>query len=100
MKSGSLRYILIVCMALAFFLKVSHVVSYLSYSDHHVELLSINDDAPEKEEKKTESEFAVQEISFNGTLYFPFQTSKKVIIPDHAFQLAYFPEVLTPPPSI
>lgn len=91
---------LIFCMSLAFFLKVSHVVSYLSYTDNNVELLSTNDDATEKEEKKTESELAVQEISFNATLYFPFQTSKKVIIPDHTFQLAYFPEVLTPPPSI
>ncbi|MCX2494598.1 hypothetical protein OQX63_14000 [Pedobacter sp. PF22-3] len=100
MKFNGFKYILIACIALAFFLKVSHVVSYLSYSDHNVELLSTNDDATEKEEKKIESEFAVYEVLFNATLYFPFQSTKKVIIPDHSFQLAYFPEVLTPPPSI
>jgi hypothetical protein len=100
MKFDGLKYILIICIALAFFLKVSHVASYLSHSVNNVELLSTNDDATEKEEKKTESEFAVQEISFNATLYFPFQISKKVIIPDRTFQWAYFPEVLTPPPSI
>lgn len=100
MKSDGLKYILITCITLAFFLKVSHVVSYLSYSVQNVEFSSTNDDATEKEEKKIESEFAVHEVLFNATLYFPFQTTKKVIIPDHAFQLAYFPEVLTPPPSV
>ncbi|SDH57002.1 hypothetical protein SAMN05421827_12940 [Pedobacter terrae] len=100
MKSDGLKYILITCITLAFFVKVSHVVSYLSYSVQNVEFSSTNDDATEKEEKKTESEFVVHEVLFNSTLYFPFQTTKKVIIPDHAFQLAYFPEVLTPPPSV
>ncbi|WP_412467117.1 hypothetical protein [Pedobacter sp. KLB.chiD] len=100
MKFDGFKYILMVCIAIAFFLKVSHVLSYLSYSAHNVELLSTNEDATEKEEKKTESEFAVQEISFNWALYYPIQTSKIVIIPGHAFQLAYFPEVLTPPPSV
>jgi len=100
MKFDGLKYILIACIALAFFLKVSHVFSYLSYSTDNVEVLSTNDDATEKEEKKVETEYAVQQIVFQGTLYFPLQTSKKILIPDHFFQLAYFPEVLTPPPSI
>jgi hypothetical protein len=100
MKFDGLKYILIACIALAFFLKVSHVVLYLSYSTDNVEVLSTNDDATEKEEKKIETEYAVQQIVFHGTLYFPLQTSKKILIPGHFFQLAYFPEVLTPPPSI
>ncbi|MFD2582930.1 hypothetical protein ACFSR6_10560 [Pedobacter vanadiisoli] len=100
MKSDSLKYILIVCVVTAFFLKASHVVSYLSHVINNIELLSTNDDAAEKEEKKVESEYTVQQVVFQGALYFPLQISKKVIIPGHSFQLAYFPEVLTPPPSI
>ncbi|WP_293787485.1 hypothetical protein [uncultured Pedobacter sp.] len=100
MKSDGLKYILIACITLAFLLKVSHVVSYLSYYVQNVELSSTNDDAAEKEEKKTESEFVVHGVLFNASLYFPFQPTKKVIIPDRTFQLAYFPEVLTPPPSV
>ncbi|WP_426327261.1 hypothetical protein [Pedobacter sp. R-06] len=100
MKFNGLKYVLIACIAIAFFLKVSHAVSYLSYSTNNVEVLSTNDDATEKEEKKVETEYTVQQIVFHGALYFPLQTSKKVLIPDHSFQLAYFPEVLTPPPSV
>ena len=100
MKLDGLKYVLIACIAIAFFLKVSHAVSYLSYSTNNIEVLSTNDDATEKEEKKVETEYAVQQIAFHGALYFPLQTSKKVLIPDHSFQLAYFPEVLTPPPSV
>lgn len=76
------------------------MISYLSYSANNVELLSVNDDATEKEEKKVEAEYAVYQSLSHATVYFPLQTSKKVIIPNHSFQLAYFPEVLTPPPSV
>ncbi|TCD19782.1 hypothetical protein EZ456_19940 [Pedobacter psychrodurus] len=100
MNFYAFKYILISCIAITFFLKVSHVVSYLSYSANNVELLSTNDDATEKEEKKVEPEYAIQQTMFHGDINFTFQTSKKVIIPDHSFQLAYFPEVLTPPPSV
>jgi hypothetical protein len=99
MKLDALKYILISCIALTFFLKVSHVVSYLSYSADNVEVLSTNDDAAEKEEKKVETEYAIHEIAFHHELYLPLQTSKKILIPDHFFKLAYFPEVITPPPS-
>ncbi|QDW27743.1 hypothetical protein FFJ24_024050 [Pedobacter sp. KBS0701] len=100
MKLEGLKYILIACIALTFVLKVSRVVSYLSYSTDNVEVLSTSDDATEKEEKKIETEYAIQETMFHGKMYFPLQTSKKVIVPDCSLQLAYFPEVLTPPPSI
>jgi len=100
MKFDGFKYLLIAGIALTFLVKVSHVVTYLCYSTNHVELLSTSDDAAEKEEKKVESEFALNEILFNATLYFPFQTTKKVSIPNHSFKLAYFPEVLTPPPSL
>lgn len=100
MKFYAFKYILIGCIALTFFLKVSHVVSYLSYSVDHVEVLSTNDDATEKEEKKVETEYTIEETPFHGEMHFPLKTSKKVIIPDYSLQLAYFPEVLTPPPSV
>ncbi|GAA4207030.1 hypothetical protein GCM10022289_28810 [Pedobacter jeongneungensis] len=99
MKFYAFKYVIIACIALTFCLKVSHVMSYLSYSTDHIEFSFINDDATEKEEKKVETEYAVYQIAFEEGVYFPLQTSKKVIIPDHSFQLAYFPEVLTPPPS-
>lgn len=91
---------LIACIAVIFFVKVSHVLSYLSYSADNVELLSANDDATEKEEKKAETEYAVYQNIFHSIVYCPVQTSKKIIVPDHSFQEAYFPEVLTPPPSV
>ncbi|MBB6237782.1 hypothetical protein HDC90_002404 [Pedobacter sp. AK013] len=100
MKLDGLKYVLIACIAIAFFLKLSHAVSYLRCSTDGVEVLSTNDDATEKEEKKVETEYAVQQIAFHGALYLPFQTSNKVLIPEHSFQPAYFPEVLTPPPSV
>lgn len=100
MKFFTLKYILIACIAVTFCLKVSEAISYLSYSSDHVEFLSDNDDATEKEEKKAETEYVVHQLAFQVEINFTLQTSKKVIIPDHAFQLAYFPEVLTPPPSV
>ncbi|WP_293304832.1 hypothetical protein [Pedobacter sp. UBA5917] len=100
MKFYAFKYVLIACIAVTFFVKVSHVLSYLSYSADNVELLSVNDDATEKEEKKVETEYAVYQVVFHDAVYFPLQTSKKIIIPDHSFQSAYFPEVLTPPPSV
>jgi len=99
MKFNTFKYVLISCIALTFFLKVSNLVSYLSYSAD-IEVLSTNDDATEKEEKKIETEYAVQQMMFQYEINFPFQSSKKVVIHDHSFKLAYFPEVLTPPPSV
>ena len=99
MKLNAFKYVVVICVTLALFFKVSNMISYLSYSTDNVEVLSTNNDATEKEEKKVETEYVVQQIVFHETLYFPLQTSKKILIPDHFFQLAYFPEVLTPPPS-
>jgi hypothetical protein len=76
------------------------MISYLSYPTNPIASLSTNDDATEKEEKKVEAEYAVYHFVSQGEMGFSPQTSKKIIIPDHFFQLAYFPEVLTPPPSV
>lgn len=100
MKLDTLKYILVTCIALIFLIKVSHVVSYLSYSADTTEVLSMHDDASEKEEKKLETEYAIPQFASHIQSYFPMLTAKKLIIPDYSFRLAYFPEVLTPPPSI
>lgn len=100
MKLDALKYILVTCIALTFLIKVSHVVSYLSYSADNIEVLSTHDDATEKEDKKLETEYAIEQVIFQSQTYFPVLMVKKLIIPDHSFKLAYFPEVLTPPPSV
>ena len=100
MKFYAFKYVLITCIALTFFIKVSHVVSYLSYSADNIEALSTHDDATEKEEKKVETEYAIEQVAFHGQTYFPVLAAKKLIITNHPFSPAYFPEVSTPPPSV
>jgi len=82
-----------------FFLKVSNAVSYLKYSPTELEYTSVNDDATEKEEKKVETEYYTDHFFIITNLRTSFITEKKVIIQPHFFYPAYFPEVLTPPPS-
>jgi len=99
MKFIGLKYLLIVCIAATLFMKVSNALSYIKYSPSELEYASNNDDATEKEEKKVETEYFTNHF-FNVTnLSDSFIIEKKVIIPDHFFYPAYFPEVLTPPPS-
>lgn len=100
MKFDKLKYILIICVALALFLKVGSALSYLSFSKANIEHSLLNDDATEKEERKVETEyFAHSFLTFESASYFP-EASKKVMVPSHLSQLNYFPEVLTPPPSV
>ncbi|QPH41639.1 hypothetical protein [Pedobacter endophyticus] len=100
MKFEKLKYILMICIALALFFKVSSALSYLAFSKADVEHSLLNDDATEKEERKVETEyFAHSFLTFESAFYSP-ETSKKVVVPSHLSQLNYFPEVLTPPPSV
>jgi hypothetical protein len=100
MKFTGLKYILIICIVTTFFIKVSNAVSYIKYSPIELEYASNNDDATEKEEKKVETEYFANYFSTVSAVNTSFITEKKVIIPDHFFYPAYFPEVLTPPPSV
>ncbi|MFW0716532.1 hypothetical protein [Pedobacter sp. N23S346] len=75
-------------------------MSYIKYSPTELEYASNNDDATEKEEKKVETEYFTDHFLFVTNVIIPFIAEKKVIVPDHFFYPAYFPEVLTPPPSV
>lgn len=100
MKLSYLKSVLILCTAIILLCKVSNVVSYLSAPSAEMAYTSSNDDATEKEEKKIESEYAWQQFDFNNEVKLFVQPSRKIIIPYHFPQLAYFSEVLTPPPSV
>ncbi|AZI24468.1 hypothetical protein EA772_03550 [Pedobacter sp. G11] len=100
MKCNGFKYILILCLAIALFLKLGSVLSYLSYASVDIENVSSNDDATEKEEKKVETEYFAQDFLMIDNAVSVFEMPAKVIIPNHFNKLSYFPEVLTPPPSI
>jgi len=99
MKLANFKYLLIIFLSLAFFVKVGNVLSYLKSSVTNTELSSGNDDTAEKEEKKIENELFTNN-SFFGLQGLILNTAEKKVIPvDGAFRLNYFPEVLTPPPA-
>ncbi|WP_316799003.1 hypothetical protein [Pedobacter frigidisoli] len=94
------KYLVIMCIALTLFLKVCNVMSYLKLTNPTVELASMNEDSTEKEEKKIEPEYFTDQFFLLSLAEHYPSIQQKIIIPDHFFQLAYFPEVLTPPPAI
>lgn len=100
MKFNGFKYILIFCLAIALFLKVGNFLSYLSYASVDIENVSLSDDATEKEEKKVETEYFSQDFLIIDDSVWVSEMPAKVIIPNHFNKLSYFPEVLTPPPSI
>ena len=100
MKFNGFKYILILCLAIALFLKLGSVLSYLSYASVDIENVSSNDDATEKEEKKVEPEYFVQDFLIIDDSVWVSEMPAKVVIPNHFSKLSYFPEVLTPPPSV
>ncbi|WP_316805940.1 hypothetical protein [Pedobacter agri] len=99
MKFSGFKYILILCLAIALFLKVGNVLSYLSYAAVDIENVSSND-ATEKEDKKVETEYFAQDFLMINDAVWAFEMPAKVIIPNHFDKLSYFPEVLTPPPAV
>ncbi|MDN3587983.1 hypothetical protein QWY86_14975 [Pedobacter aquatilis] len=99
MKFINIKYVIIICVALTLFFKVSNVLSYLKFSTSTTEYTILGDDA-EKEEKKVENEYFDNQIIFDSLINTFSIVEKKLIIPDNFSITAYFPEVLTPPPSI
>jgi len=100
MKFSSLKYILILCITLTLFLKVGNVLSYLSCATVDIENVSLNDDATEKEEKKIEAEYFDDYFLCYQNLKSPIQFAVKIILPKNLFTSLYYPEILTPPPSL
>lgn len=74
-------------------------MSYLKLSTPNIEYSTLGDDT-EKEEKKIESEYFDNQTLLDSFVKIFSTTEKKLIIP-HDFSIStYFPEVLTPPPSV
>ncbi|RYD81355.1 MAG: hypothetical protein EOP53_06570 [Sphingobacteriales bacterium] len=65
-----------------------------------IENVSSNDDATEKEEKKVETEFFTQHFNFIENTIWAEKEQEKLIAPASFNKLTFFPEVLTPPPSL
>ena len=100
MKSGSLKYILIYCFTIALLFKTSGVVSVFVNPIKATEYNSSDQDSTEKEEKKIESEYFEDLVFSLPDLKAPVPSKEKVLsLPDNFFP-TYFPEVLTPPPSL
>jgi len=100
MKSDSLKYILIYCFAIALLFKTSGVVSVFVNSIKTTEFNSANQDSTEKEEKKIESEYFEEGIFSFLDLKIPVPLKEKILLLPNSFFPTYFPEVLTPPPSL
>lgn len=100
MRFENLKYVLMICIALAVFLKVSNVFSYLSFSRANIEHVLLNDDATDKEEKKVEAEYFAQEFLALENTSSCTESSKKALFPTHLGNVWYFSEVPTPPPAL
>ena len=100
MKSGSLKYILICCFAIALLFKTSGVVSVFVNPIKATEYNSADQDSTEKEDKKIESEYFEEGIFTFLDLKIPVPLKEKILLPQNSFYPTYFPEVLTPPPSL
>ena len=97
MKFENLKYILMICVVLTLFLRVSNALSYLRFSDSEI-AYSLHNDATEKEEKKLVTEYVADEFFFVSQPHLFFVATTKLIIPAYNFCSTYFPEVSTPPP--
>ncbi|KQR72211.1 hypothetical protein [Pedobacter sp. Leaf176] len=100
MKSGSFKYVLIYCFAIALLFKTSGVVSVFVNSIKTAEYNSANQDSTEKEEKKIETEYFEERMLILPDLKVLIQLKEKTLLPQNNFFPSYFPEVLTPPPSL
>jgi len=99
MKSVSLKYVLIYCFAIALLFKTSGVASVFINSVKIAEYNSANQDT-EKEEKKIETEYFEARMLNFPDLNLPVTLKEKILLRPNSFFPTYFPEVLTPPPSL
>ncbi|UKT63982.1 hypothetical protein [Pedobacter mucosus] len=95
--SGS-KYLLIFFIALTLMFKVSHVTSVIIFPN--ASQVEIDQEESEKEEKKTEIEICVNQTIQNYPIIFAYETEKPLVVREGFFHISYYPEVLTPPPSL
>ncbi|MCZ4224465.1 hypothetical protein [Pedobacter rhodius] len=100
MKSGRLKYFLVYFFAIALLFKTSGLVSVFIEPLKNIEYNFDNQNSTEKEEKKVETEYFEANVSILRDLEAPVQLKGKVLRPQNSFFSTYFPEVLTPPPSL
>lgn len=99
MNSGIFKYLLICCFALTLLFKASGVLSVFKNSISQIEYSDSTKDSTEKEEKKVEAEYLDDHLAFYQGMKVPVLLPAKVLLPLNFFIPAYFPEVLTPPPT-
>jgi len=99
MKLIKLKLLLIFVVTLAIFIKAGNLSSCLKFSAAPIENTSSTDDATEKEEKKVELECVNHDFFTVENIAAVAANTKRINIPQYFNKLAYFPEVLTPPPS-
>lgn len=80
--------------------KVGQAMSYLKSSTEIVANNAAGDDAPEKEEKKAETEFLFAAYLPTTVAGIYKSLAQKIITPDQSYLMRHFLEVLTPPPSV
>lgn len=100
MKSASLKYVFFYCFAIALLFKTSGMVSVFINSSKVSEYNSTNQDSTEKEEKKIETEYFEACVLNLPDLKVTVPLKEKILLPQNSFFPTYFPEVLTPPPSL
>lgn len=99
MNTGIFKYILICCFALTLLFKASDVLSVFKKSISQVEYSDSDKESTEKEEKQAEAEYLDDHFISYNDIKSPVLIPTKVLLPLNFFTPAYFPEVLTPPPS-
>ncbi len=99
MNAGIFKYILICCFALTLLFKASGALSVFKKSVSQIEYSESSKESTEKEEKQVEAEYLYDHLVSYHDLKSPVLIPTKVLLPLNFFIPAYFPEVLTPPPS-
>lgn len=94
---ASLKYILIFCIALTLVLKASHRSTYI-FSQSVTQTLLAQEES-EKDENKIESYYFVNQDISTQLLLYSSEPVKTFSFREVFFYIAFFPEVLTPPPS-
>lgn len=94
---ASLKYILIFCIALTLVLKAGHRSTSIFFAN--VNEITLEQEESEKDENKIESYYFVNQDISTQLLLYSSEPVKTFSFREVFFYIAFFPEVLTPPPS-